>query len=71
MLITHRSNVLSLTDKLLVLAEGQLKAYGNTLDVLKQLNADKKPTEAAVNKPKVSYAMGFSAMPSSKVNKGS
>ncbi len=70
-LITHRSNVLSLTDKLLVLAEGQLKAYGNTLDVLKQLNADKKPTEAAVNKPKVSYAMGFSAMPSSKVNKGS
>lgn len=69
-LITHRGNVLSLTDKLLVLAEGRLKAYGSTIGVLKQLNEDKKSADITTKKTSISYNMGFSTTSSLKVGKG-
>ena len=52
-LITHKPNVLTLTDQLLILREGQLQAYGPTAKVL----AAPKP---AAPKPAmtVSYRLG-------------
>lgn len=70
-LVTHRANVLSLTDKLLVLTEGQLKAFGTTLEVLKQLKEEKKPVDIVAVKPKLSYATGFGTIPSLAAGKES
>jgi ATP-binding cassette subfamily C exporter for protease/lipase len=37
-LVTHRSSVLAQADKLLVLNDGRLQAFGNSQDVLKALS---------------------------------
>ncbi len=52
-LITHKPNVLSLTDHLLILKDGQLQAFGPTARVLE---ARQKP---AANKPVSSMSMSY------------
>ncbi|OLF52109.1 type I secretion system permease/ATPase [Pseudomonas chlororaphis] len=66
-LITHKPNVLSLTDQLMILREGQLQAFGPTARVLESLNKPKaaasavapaSPPAASMN---VSYRLGVAA----------
>ncbi|KAF1011740.1 MAG: Type I secretion system ATP-binding protein PrsD [Pseudomonas fluorescens] len=52
-LITHKANVLSLTDQLLVLRDGQLQAFGPTARVL-----DTKPKAPPVSAVSMSYRLG-------------
>ena len=55
-LITHKANVLTLTDQLLILKDGQLQAFGPTARVLE---ARQKPTPAKpVSSMSMSYRLG-------------
>jgi len=42
-LVTHRSSVLAQADKLLVLSDGRLQAFGPSHDVLKALSGNQEP----------------------------
>lgn len=55
-LITHKPNVLTLTDQLLILRDGQLQAFGPTAKVL----GTPAPVKAPAPKPamNVSYHLG-------------
>lgn len=55
-LITHKPNVLSLTDQLLILREGQLQAFGPTARVL-EASRPQKP--AAPAKPMAAVNMSY------------
>ena len=52
-LVTHRSSVLAQADKLLVLNEGRLQAFGPSQDVLKALSgaANEQPREKPAQAP--------------------
>ncbi|QOF92873.1 type I secretion system permease/ATPase [Pseudomonas lundensis] len=55
-LITHKPNVLTLTDQLLILREGQLQAFGPTASVLAApASGQARPAKPAMN---VSYRLG-------------
>jgi len=55
-LITHKPNVLSLTDQLLILKDGQMQAFGPTARVLE---ARQKPAAAKpVSTMSMSYRLG-------------
>jgi len=57
-LITHKTNVLALTDQLLILRDGQLQAFGPTARVLE---ATQKPAPAPpkpVSAMSMSYRLG-------------
>jgi ATP-binding cassette subfamily C protein EexD len=46
-LITHRPGILGVTDKILLLVEGQVKAFGPRDDVLRALQQPQQPTQPA------------------------
>ena len=57
-LITHKPNVLTLTDQLLILRDGQLQAFGPTASVLAApapASGQARPAKPAMN---VSYRLG-------------
>ncbi|KPA96339.1 hypothetical protein PF70_03616, partial [Pseudomonas asplenii] len=47
-LVTHRTTSLAQTDKLLVLNEGRMQAFGPSAEVLKALAGNAQPAAAAV-----------------------
>ncbi|RYF42132.1 MAG: ATP-binding cassette domain-containing protein, partial [Comamonadaceae bacterium] len=58
--ITHRTSVLGVTDKLLVLHEGTLQAYGRRDDVLAALQKAREQTQAGQpSRPAAVSAVGF------------
>ncbi|PNA69322.1 type I secretion system permease/ATPase, partial [Pseudomonas sp. FW305-76] len=66
-LITHKPNVLSLTDQLMILREGQLQAFGPTTRVLETMHKPKAaaapvtPTSTPAASMNVSYRLGVAA----------
>ncbi|MBP5077803.1 type I secretion system permease/ATPase [Pseudomonas chlororaphis] len=64
-LITHKPNVLSLTDQLMILREGQLQAFGPTTRVLEGMHKPKAAPVAPASTPaasmNVSYRLGVAA----------
>jgi len=64
-LITHKPNVLSLTDQLMILREGQLQAFGPTTRVLESMHKPKAapvaPTSTPAASMNVSYRLGVAA----------
>jgi ABC-type protease/lipase transport system fused ATPase/permease subunit len=44
-LITHRPGILGVTDKILLLTEGQVRAFGPRDDVLRALQGQQKPVQ--------------------------
>lgn len=52
-LITHKPNVLSLTDQLLILKDGQMQAFGPTARVLEARQ------KTAANKPVSTMSMSY------------
>ncbi|MBP5089542.1 ATP-binding cassette domain-containing protein, partial [Pseudomonas chlororaphis] len=64
-LITHKPNVLSLTDQLMILREGQLQAFGPTTRVLEGMHKPKAAPVAPAITPaasmNVSYRLGVAA----------
>ncbi|BFO09255.1 hypothetical protein GGER_17650 [Serratia rubidaea] len=49
MLITHRTNLLSMTNKLLLLTNGQVNAFGGTQQVIQAISqAQKSPVQQNV-----------------------
>jgi ATP-binding cassette subfamily C exporter for protease/lipase len=66
-LIIHKPNVLSLTDQLMILREGQLQAFGPTTRVLETMHKPKvaaapvTPTSTPAASMNVSYRLGVAA----------
>ena len=48
-LITHRPGILGITDKILVLVAGNVRAFGPRDEILNALNNKTKPAPAAVS----------------------
>ncbi|MCF8991523.1 type I secretion system permease/ATPase, partial [Pseudomonas carnis] len=57
-LVTHRSSALAQADKLLVLGEGQLQAFGPSQEVLRALSGQQ---EAPKEKTGVSFSRQYQA----------
>lgn len=64
-LITHKPNVLSLTDQLMILRDGQLQAFGPTARVLEASQKSKTGAPAPASRPvsgvNMSYRLGVAA----------
>ncbi|WP_347902147.1 type I secretion system permease/ATPase [Pseudomonas purpurea] len=64
-LITHKPNVLSLTDQLMILRDGQLQAFGPTARVLEASQKSKPGAAAPASRPvsgvNMSYRLGVAA----------
>jgi len=52
-LITHRPSILNLVDNIMVLADGQVAAYGPKDKVLEQMRSGSKATASAKPQPAV------------------
>lgn len=55
--ISHRSNLLTVADKLLVLRDGQVALFGPKDEVMEAMQKAAKPAPKAAHKPKVGHAV--------------
>jgi ATP-binding cassette subfamily C exporter for protease/lipase len=69
-LITHKPNVLTLTDQLMILRDGQLQAFGPTARVLEASQKAKAPPAPPVSNPvtalNMNYRLGVATSPEGK-----